>query len=108
MIPLILKKPRVAGDLNTYFDFIAMDKLEPAERFLRFAEESFARLAAMPRIEMKWESRNSRLPDIRFYPMPGPFRSYLIFYRPIAGGIEVLAVMHGARDLAKRMDDVLD
>jgi len=28
------------------------------------------------------------------------FRKYLVFYRPISGGIEVLHVLHGARDIA--------
>jgi plasmid stabilization system protein ParE len=28
------------------------------------------------------------------------FRKYLVFYRPIPGGIEVLRVLHGSRDIA--------
>src|SRR5256885_1546276 len=31
--------------------------------------------------------------------MPAAYRSYLIFYRPIRNGVEVLTVLHGARDL---------
>jgi toxin ParE1/3/4 len=31
--------------------------------------------------------------------MPSPFRNYLVFYRPIEDGVEVLTVLHGARDL---------
>jgi toxin ParE1/3/4 len=27
------------------------------------------------------------------------FMNYLIFYRPIGGGIDVLRVLHGARDI---------
>ena len=99
MKPLILKKPGVESDLNELFDFIAQDKLEPAERFLKVAAESFESLAAFPGLGRKWESSNPRLADVRVYPMPGPFRSYLIFYRAVANGIDVLCVLHGARDL---------
>jgi plasmid stabilization system protein ParE len=31
--------------------------------------------------------------------MPSGFRNYVIFYRQIDGGIEVLTILHGARDL---------
>jgi toxin ParE1/3/4 len=29
------------------------------------------------------------------------FRNYLIFYRPIDNGVEVVRVLHGARDIEK-------
>jgi toxin ParE1/3/4 len=107
MKPLILKKPGVDNDLIELFDFIAQDKLEPAERFVEMAAESFMRLAAFPGMGKKWESTNPRLSEFRMYPMPAPFRSYLIFYRAIEEGIEVMAVLHGARNLdsalARRM-----
>jgi toxin ParE1/3/4 len=99
MNPLILKKPGVERDLNELFDFIAQDKIEPAERFLKLAAESFERLAAFPGLGRKWESSDRRITDVRVYPMPGPFRSYLIFYRPLPDGIDILCVLHGARDL---------
>jgi toxin ParE1/3/4 len=98
-MPLITKKPGVELDLGEIFDFIAQDKLEPAERFLKVAADSIERLAAMPGLGRKWESALPLLREVRVFPMPAPFRNYLIFYRPITGGIDVLCVLHGARDL---------
>jgi toxin ParE1/3/4 len=101
MKPLVLKKPEVDNDLIELFDFIAQDKLEPAERFLQTAAKSFERLAAFPGMGKRWESTHPRLADTRMYPMPGTFRSYLIFYRTVPQGIEILAVIHGARSIDK-------
>lgn len=95
----ILKKPQVERDLIDHFSFIARDKIEPAERFLRVADESFHQLAADPLLGHRWESPLSQLAGIRVYSLPSPFRNYLVFYRPIDDGIEVLTVLHGARDL---------
>jgi toxin ParE1/3/4 len=100
----ILKKPQVERDLVDHFSFIARDKVEPAERFLRVAEESFELLAANPLIGQKWDSPLRKLSGIRVHSMPGAFRSYLIFYRPIEPGVEILTVLHGSRDLAAVME----
>ena len=96
----ILKKPQVERDLIDHFSFIARDKVEPAERFLRVAEESFRLLAANPLVGQKWDSPLAKLRGIRVYTMPAAFRNYLIFYRPIESGVEILTVLHGSRDLA--------
>lgn len=45
-----------------------------------------------------FQNRNPRLWGLRRVPITG-FGNYLIFYRPIEGGIEVVRVIHGARDL---------
>jgi len=40
----------------------------------------------------------SELSGVRSWTVTG-FENYLIFYRPVEGGIEILRVVHGARDL---------
>ncbi|HEY7089069.1 MAG TPA: type II toxin-antitoxin system RelE/ParE family toxin [Tepidisphaeraceae bacterium] len=104
----VLKKPQVERDLITHFAFIAQDKIRPAERFLKVAQETFERLAAMPGMGREWGSALPHLAGIRVYPMPAGFRNYLIFYRPIENGIEVLTIMHGARDLELVLDALLE
>jgi toxin ParE1/3/4 len=102
----IIKKPRAERDLIEHFAYIARDKTAPAERFLRVAEESFNRLADMPGIGRKWESSQPHLAGIRVYPMPSGFRSYLIFYRLTDKVVEILCVLHGARDLGPLLDSL--
>jgi plasmid stabilization system protein ParE len=58
----ILKRPRAQADLVEHFAFIAADKLAPAERFLKVAEEGFERLAQMPGLGRAWESDLARSP----------------------------------------------
>lgn len=99
MNPRILKKPQVEFDLIDIFSFIAQDKQGPAVRFLQTAEETFAFLAANPLAGQRWESPHPELADVRVVSMPKAFRSYLVFYRPIVRGVEILTVLHGSRDL---------
>ena len=104
----IVKWARVEEDLIGHVAYIAQDKILPALKLLEVAEESFERLALMPSIGLVWRSRRRHLRGVRYYPMPAPYRSYIIFYRASASVLEVLAVLYGARDLTAIVDDILD
>jgi len=95
----IFKKPQAERDLIEHFAFIARDKLKPAIRFLRVASDTFEKLAVMPNMGRAWMSSDPRLAGIRAYVMPSPFRNYLIFYRFTDSALEILTILHGARDL---------
>ncbi|MEG3861553.1 type II toxin-antitoxin system RelE/ParE family toxin [Microcoleus sp. herbarium12] len=45
--------------------------------------------------------------DIRQYQIK-EFKSYLIFYRSVETGIEILRVLHGMRDLEAILDEYLE
>jgi toxin ParE1/3/4 len=93
--------------LAEHFAYIARDKIAPADRFLKVAEESFQRLADTPGIGRAWESSSRALHGIRLYPMPSPYSKYLIFYRLADDqAAEILAVLHGARDIGNLMGDI--
>jgi toxin ParE1/3/4 len=100
----ILRRPRAKSDLVEHYSYIARDKVAPAERFLRVAEAAFELLARMPTIGTAWESPDPRLAGMRVYPLPRGFRNYLVFYRSIPDGVEILTVLHGARDLGAALD----
>lgn len=102
----IVKKPQVERDLVDHFSFIAKDKLEPAERFLKAAEETFHLLAANPDAGALWKSSHPGLADIRVHSLPRPYQKYLVFYRPSKQLVEILTVLHGSRDLAAIIDDI--
>ena len=57
-----------------------------------------ARLAEMPGLGSRRDFSNPILVDIRSWIIKG-FPNHLIFYRPTTRGIEVVRVLHGARDL---------
>ncbi len=91
--------PRFQADLDQFFDYIAQDKLEPAEQFLVVAKETLELLARYPFSGSRFRTAIKRLAGIRFYPMPSPYRSYLIFYKDSPEGIEALTILHGATNL---------
>jgi toxin ParE1/3/4 len=75
-----------------------------AVRFLDAAEETFGFLADHPGAGGVCDFRDGRAAGARVWTIKG-FRNHLVFYRPSAGGIDILRVVHGARDLSKIFGD---
>ena len=98
---IILKKPLAEADLLDIWDFIANESLEKADNFLQKIENKLKILAENPGMGRK---RDELVPGLRSF-LVG---SYLIFYYPINGGIEVIRVLHGARDIPRIFDDSLE
>ena len=53
----------------------------------------------MPEIGHRWESADQRLQDVRVWHVKG-FENWLIFYRATEEQVDILRVVHGARDIA--------
>ena len=81
------------ADLEDIWVHIARDSPANATRFINRVLERCERLADMPGTG---RSRADLGPDLRSVPLG----NYLIVYRPIAGGIEVVRVLHGRRNIA--------
>ena len=94
-------------NLAEHFGVIFKDKPEPAFRFLKIAEESAERLAENPQMGTLFETDVSHLQGIRSYPMPDRFRNYVIFYRVFDDRVELLTMLHGARDVASVLAKVV-
>ena len=56
-------------------------------------------LAGMPGMGTRYEPDEPLYADLRYFPVTR-HRKFLAFYRPLPDGIEVLRVLHGARDVA--------
>ena len=65
---------------------------------MRQAEATFQRLADMPGMGTRYQPDEPRYAELLSFPV-SRFRVYLVFYWPVPGGIEVLRVLHGARDI---------
>jgi plasmid stabilization system protein ParE len=101
-------RPRVEQDLRDHFSNIALDKIAPADRFLRVAEQVFERLAAFPGMGRVWDSHNPRLGGLRVCPMPSPYRKYLVFYQIISDReVEILTVLHASRNVEGLLGEIL-
>ena len=91
-------KPQADRDINNQFEFIAKDNLEAAIRFYEAAFSTFDLLRTNPNIGPAREFVNPQLKDIRMWLVKG-FEKYLIFYRVTDELIEIVRVLHAARDI---------
>jgi toxin ParE1/3/4 len=80
------------ADLRAIWSFIAADSTRAADRFIDRLGEKFVLLAARPELGRRLDELE---PGIRRLPVG----AYLIFYRHDARGIEIVRVLHGARNI---------
>ncbi|MGA9528114.1 MAG: type II toxin-antitoxin system RelE/ParE family toxin [Terriglobales bacterium] len=101
MKPRYSLRPKADQDLDEHSRYLAQQGSPDAgHRFLVAAHESFALLATQP--EMGWHFR-SRYPGtlgLRAFRVSG-FERMLILYLPHPTGVEILRIVHGARDLPR-------
>lgn len=88
--------PETDEDLIAGRDFIGADNDRAALAFLDTAFETFDRLAQFPETGPQANFKHRSLKGIRFCVMPPPFNRWLIFYRPILGGVEIKRVLYGS------------
>src|SRR5437667_9661175 len=93
-MPRIVRTPEAYDDLWEIVLYIARDNEEAAFRLADTIDEKFELLAKFPGAG---QARLELLPDLRSFPVG----RYLIFYRPIEDGIEVLRILHSARNLRR-------
>ena len=99
MTPRYTVLPAADQDLDDQAGYLAREaSLELALRFYDAAAETFAFLARTPLVGELRESRNPLFAGIRIWRVTG-FEKHLVFYRPVEGGIEVVRVLHGHRDI---------
>jgi toxin ParE1/3/4 len=102
--PIILKTPLARTDLASCRAYIGERNLDAAHRFRLAAEATFAALASMPNAGAPYEVTNPRLQGLRCARVRR-LRNDLISYRPIDGGIDVIRVLHAARDIVAILDE---
>lgn len=86
--------PTASRDVESIMDYLAQKaSMEAAEHFLEKINAKFTMLAQFPRIGRR---RDELYPSLRSVPL----EDYLIFYRLVPGGIEVMRVVGGYRDLS--------
>jgi toxin ParE1/3/4 len=79
-------------DLLRIWRYIAEDDQQAANRVLRSINDKCRLLAENSKLG---QARPDIAPDMRYFVV----RSYLILYREVQTGIEVVRVLHGARNL---------
>ncbi len=104
MTPRVSVVPAADRDIDGQAEYLMREaSLETALRFYDATAATFDKLARMPGMGERRESSNPRLAGLRVWRID-EFPDHLLFYRPVEGGIEIIRVLHGARDV----DAVLD
>jgi toxin ParE1/3/4 len=94
---IVTKTPAAYHDLDGIASYIHQRNPGAAHRFLKAAEHAFALLASQSLLGEAYP--HPQYSDLRFWKLGHRFRNYVVFYRPLAEGIEIVRVLHGARDL---------
>jgi toxin ParE1/3/4 len=89
---ILLKRPLAELDLLDIWDYIADDSPDRADDFLDRIESKLLTLAQNSGLGRK---RPDLLPDLRSFCIG----NYVVFYQQIEGGIDVIRVIHGSRDI---------
>lgn len=105
MTPLEIRyRPQARQDALDITQAIAKDSVSAAEAFFAELEQACTLLATMPYIGAAHRFQVTRLEGLRIWPLRR-FEKYLIFYRPTTDGLDVIRILHGARDLPSRFGD---
>ncbi len=91
-MPQIRISPRASSDLTEIWSYIADDSVANADGFIDKLHDAIQALAKQPRSGRRREELAPGILSI-------PFGRYIIFYRASQDAIEIVRVLHGARDI---------
>jgi toxin ParE1/3/4 len=91
-MPVIIKRPLARRDLIEIWDYIAEDSETRADAFIETVDRKFQTLAKHPGMG---RMRDELEAGVRSFPVG----KYIIFYCAIPDGVEIVRVLHSARDV---------
>jgi toxin ParE1/3/4 len=97
-MPSVVIRPKALEDPAEIWAYIAEDSARQADAFAAAIDDEIRDLVRHPLIG---RARPELFADLRSL----PFGRYVIFYLPRKRGIEVVRVLHGARDLKPLFDE---
>ena len=94
----VLRRPQAQDDIDDIWNYIADDNIHAADNWLDKLDEQFVLLTQQP---LMGRARDELSAGIRSFPLG----RYVIFYLPRANGIDVVRVLHSARDVSKQFGE---
>lgn len=92
------RSPAARADVIETVNYLADRDMGAAARFARAVRTTEALIVDTPGLGSPRKLGGARLRGLRMHPVQG-FKRWLIFYIERPGVIEVMRVLHGARDL---------
>lgn len=100
----IVVRPAARRDLLDHYDYLSFEAgAAMAVRFLAAVESATQMLAARPGIGRLCGFSGRISSRFRQWPVPG-FENWPIFYIPYPNKVDIVRVLHGARDLASILE----
>src|SRR5688572_5294027 len=91
----LIVREQAREDVETIALRIMPDNVAAALRFIDAAEDAFTLLAEHPGAGPRLDPAHPADATLRFWPITR-FRNYLVIYRPLSDGVDVVRVLHGA------------
>lgn len=95
----------VTNQFGWYFDEAGEDL---AWQFFKSVDQTLLKLARQFDLGRRRRFRNPMLQGLWSFPVVPPFNKFLIFYRVTNDTLEAWRLMHGARDLPRRLVEPSD
>jgi len=99
----LVRRRAAEDDVAEQLTYLAGERPAVAHRYAIALEDAFERIKTMPEIGVLRPYRARRLKGVRVWPVPG-FRRFLIFYRVTSKTVEVIRVLHSARDVPRVLE----
>lgn len=99
--------PKADHDIDECYAWIRKDHPAAAHRFLDAVELTCRDVSRMPSIGSRRYAEISLMRDIRMIAVTG-FKNYLLFYLELETSIDIIRVLHGARDIPEALQSEED
>jgi toxin ParE1/3/4 len=91
-VPRVLRRRLASNDIADIWDYIAEDSAHQADTWVSRLDKTLHLLASQP---LMGRLRNELSAGLRSQPLG----RYVVFYLPLDDGIDVVRVLHSARDI---------
>ena len=99
----LVQRPRARRDILAIVGYIAERNPTAARALLAAFRQALTSLRAHPEAGRRYAPEHAAFEGVRALPIPG-FPDYLIFSRYDGATVEVIRVIHGARDILTILD----
>jgi len=100
-MPIVKVSAAAEEDLREIWAYVAENNPEAASKLIKEITRRFAILRDHPQMGRE---QDKLLVNLRSFVV----KNYFIFYQPFDGGIEILRVLHGSRDIGSIFEGFFD
>ena len=99
----LVQRRAAEEDIAEQVAYLAGERPAVVHRYAIAIEDAFERLRTMPDVGVLRSYGSRRLHAVRVWPVPG-FRLFLIFYRVTPKTVDIIRVLHSARDIPRTLN----